>query len=516
MSATTAAHGQPGRIVRQRPIRDRSLTARALNAVGWSYISGFAFLLAQIGYTAFTARLVGPSAFGGYALALTVVQFAGLFGAGGLGNAVMRTHELTDRGARTALSLAAGTGLLLSVALVALSEPIEHWFHTPGTARALRILAAQPPALAVAGVSYGLLRRGQRYKAASLIDLVSCLSGLAVGALAVELGAGVSGLSLGQVARGAVAMVVALYMARISLRPAFDRARVKEFSAFSTQVTGQNLGHYAIASMPLWSVARLAGGAATGLFSRAYQVIALPTDQFATGLMRALYPLYREVSTSKDRMRRALTEALVLTSGACVIIFGAFAVFVQPATILLLGTRWHAAAAITPLLCAFAAVNTLYSVLASAAEAQRWMRMIWATQLVFLAAMGGSLFFAHGRLSLTAVAMISAAAVSHAFMVGWLALQGWLHIGEVVRAYSAHIVVGLAVAVLPPLVAHIAGGGSMLPALCVRAAVLVVVAVMLWAFRNRVPGIRLGMMRLRDVRPAYAARHRRTAAPHLG
>ncbi len=513
MSATTAAHGRPGRVARQRRVPDWSLTARALNAVGWSYISGFAFLLAQVGYTAFTARLVGPSVFGGYALALTVVQLAGLFGAGGLANAVMRAHELTDRGARTALSLAAITGLLLSVALVGLSEPIEHLFHTPGTARALRILAAQPPLLAVAGVSYGLLRRAQRYKAASLIDLVSCLSGFAVGAVAIGAGMGVAGLSLGQVARGAVAMVVALSSARISPRPALERARVREFSAFSTQVTGQNLGHYAIANLPLWSVARLAGGAATGLFSRAYQVIALPTDQFATGLMRALYPLYREVSTSTDRMRRALTEALVLTSGACVIIFGALAVFVQPATILLLGARWHAAAAITPLLCAFAAVNTLYSVLASAAEAQRWMGMIWATQLVFLAAMGGSLFIAHGRLGLTTVAMVSAAAVSHAFMVGWLALRGWLHIGEVVRAYSAHIAVGLAVAVMPPLVAHVAVGGSAVPALCVRAAVLVAVAVMLWAFRSRVPGIRLGMLRLRGLRPPYVPRHRRTAVP---
>jgi O-antigen/teichoic acid export membrane protein len=283
VSAITAERGRPGRVARKRRNPDWSLTARALNAVGWSYLSGLIFLLAQIGYTAFTARLVGPSAFGGYALALTVVQLAGLFGAGGLGNAVMRAHDLSDRGARTALSLAAISGLLLSVVLVALSGPIEHWFHTPDTARALRILAAQPPLLAVAGVSYGLLRRGQRYKAASLIELASCLSGFVVGAVAVELGTGVAGLSLGQVARGAVAMAVALYWARVSLRPAFERARVKEFSAFSTQVTGQNLGHYAIANLPLWSVARLAGGMATGLFSRAYQVIALPTDQFATG-----------------------------------------------------------------------------------------------------------------------------------------------------------------------------------------------------------------------------------------
>ena len=71
--------------------------------------------------------------------------------------------------------------MLLSVALIALSGPIEYWLRTPGTGQMLRILAVQPPMIAAAGVSYGLLRRGQRYQAASLIDLTSSLIGFAVG-----------------------------------------------------------------------------------------------------------------------------------------------------------------------------------------------------------------------------------------------------------------------------------------------------------------------------------------------
>jgi O-antigen/teichoic acid export membrane protein len=359
VSATTADEARQARGARRERDRNLSLTARALNAAGWSYFTGSIFVLAQIGYTALTARLVGPSAFGGYALALTIVQLAGLLGAGGLGNAVMRTHELDERGVRTAVTLAAASGLLITLVLVAVSEPLQSLLRTPGTAQALQILAPQPAMLGVAGVSYGLLRRAQRYRGASLIDLVSCLAGFAVGAVATGLGMGAAGLSLGQTVRGLVAMIVALLCARISLRPAYDSAQARDFATFSVQVTGQNLGHYGIAYLPLWSVARLAGGAATGLFSRAYQIVALPADQFASGLMRALYPLYREVNTSKDRVRRALTEGLVLTSGACAISFGAFAALVQPLAIILLGKRWYEAAALAPLLCGFAACNAV-------------------------------------------------------------------------------------------------------------------------------------------------------------
>jgi O-antigen/teichoic acid export membrane protein len=483
-------------LLRRSLVPARSLTGRAVNAVGWSYASGFTFLLAQVGYTALTARLVPPSEFGGYALALTVIALAGLFGAGGVGNAVMRTHELTGRGARTALTLAAASGLLVSILVIAVAGPIQEWFHVPGTAQALRLLAIQPPMVAVAGVGYGLLRRGQRYQAASLIDLGSSLAGFAVGAATTLSGLGIAGLALGQVTNAAIAMLAALAWARAPIRPVWDRAWARDFISFSVQVTGQNLGHYVINNLPLWSVARQAGGRATGLFSRAYQVLALPTDQFATGLMRALYPLYREVSLSKPRTRRALTEALVITSGACAIVFGTFAVFAQPATLVLLGARWQAASAITPLLCAFAAMNTLYSVLASAAEAMRWMRMIWITQLVFLVAMTASLFVASGRLTLTALAMVVGTTVAHVFMAAWASLSGFLDTGEVLISYSIHTVVGVAVASVPPLVANLAVGQPTVANILVRIAVTAELWFGLWLLRRRIPGLRLGLARL--------------------
>ena len=314
-------------------------------------------------------------------------------------------------------------------------------------------------------------RRGQRYRAASLIDLTSSLIGFVVGVATISR-LGAVGLAVGQVARGAVAMLVGLVWARASLRPAYDRAMAREFVAFSAQVASQNLGHYAIGNLPLWSVARLAGGAATGLFARGYALVSLPAEQFSFGLMRAVYPLYREVSGSRDRTRRALTEALVITSGASAVVFGTFAAFVQPAALILLGARWHAAAAIAPMLCAFAAVNTLYAVLASAAEAMRWMRMIWTTQLAFLAAMAVSLFLASGELEATAAAMVIATAIAHVFMLLWVSRDGLLRTAEVLRAYAVHTVLFVVVAVIPPLVSQAVVGQSLIATLAVRTAVL--------------------------------------------
>ena len=94
------------------------------------------------------------------------------------------------------------------------------------------------------------------------------------------------------------------------------------------------------------------------------------------------------------------------TSGACAIVFGVFAVYVQPATILLLGARWHAAAEITPLLCAFA--SRQHAVLGprlGGGGLPLDAYDLGRPQLVYLLIIGASFYVASGRLRLPRSAM---------------------------------------------------------------------------------------------------------------
>ena len=140
------------------------------------------------------------------------------------------------------------------------------------------------------------------------------------------------------------------------------------------------------------------------------------------------------------------------------------------------------------------------------------MRMIWTTQLLFLVAMGVSLFVASGRLKATAAAMVIATAISHVFMLLWVSRDGLLRTAEVLRAYSVHIALRryrrASTACLP-------GGSQPLadPRSAVRAAVLIVLALAVWALRDRIPGLRLGLVRLQSLRAAHPPHHRKPEDP---
>ena len=136
-----------------------------------------------------------------------------LVGMVGIGDSVMRVPELTDRGARTALTLGLGSGVLLSVALIALSGPIEYCASDPWHGAD----AADPRRAA----AYDRCGRGLLWTAAARAALPGRLPYRSHvlthrfccrGAATIS-GMGAAGLALGQVARGAVAMLVGLVWA---------------------------------------------------------------------------------------------------------------------------------------------------------------------------------------------------------------------------------------------------------------------------------------------------------------
>ena len=109
--------------------------------------------------------------------------------------------------------------------------------------------------------------------------------------------------------------------------------------------------------------------------------------------------------------------------------------------------------------------------------------------------------------------MVTAAMLSHLFMVGWVSLRGFLHVIQVLTAYSVHAALGVAMAILPPLISQLTVGQAPIPALCLRTGILALMGLVLWAMRRWVPGLRLGIARLRSIRPSYTARHRAQAVP---
>jgi len=463
------------------------LTSVFVRAMAWNYVSGIVLLLAQLAYTAVTARHIPARDFGAYAVGLTLLQVLNYFGGSTFGNAVMRAPELGPQVATTAMLLSVAAGSVISLVLVVLAEPAETLLHAPGLTQVLYLLALMPPMTGVSAVASGLLRREDRYRSAAVIALISSIIGFLVGGFLAVQGEGVVALVLAQVVCAWFGGVVATFAVRRRLSRSLSARGVRQLLPFSAQVSGQNLLHYVVEALPVWVVTRSYGVTVTGYFTRSMQLVYLPTYQLLTAIQRSLYPLYQRLR-EPGRRRAALTDVLVLTSGGAAVFYGIGAACGEPLALLLLGPAWSESARLVPAFCAAYAASTVYGVTSSAAEALGWMSVIWRVQVMFILTTVVGLVIAAGHdVSAVVLVMFLAPASAHALMVSTRTFRESIDGARVATAYAVHGAIAVSLYAAASLAATIAAPSSHILDLAVRIGTVGCVLAVIWLLRAHVP-----------------------------
>lgn len=483
-------------------------------ALGWNYVSGIVLLLGQLAYTAVTARAIPPDAFGAYAVALTFVQVTSYFGGATLGNALMRAPEVDRRTAGTALTMALGVGVGLSGLLVVAAAPAGAVLHTPQLRTALYYLAWLPPLTGGSVVCSGLLRRHDRYRAAAVIDASTSLLGFVVGAGLAVSGAGVGALATAQVVSAGGGLVLGALAGRRWLSFTHSRSARRDLLPFALNVSGQNLVHYIVAGLPMWFVASVAGPTATGYYSRAQQLVALPAYQLLTGIQRSLYPLYHRLAADAQRLRRALTDVIVVTAGVSCLFFGLGAACGPPAAALLLGPEWKPSIHLFPLFCAVFAAQTAYAVTASAVEALGWMRLLWSVQaLLLVTAFAGLWGVGAQHLTAVVVVVFLTTLASHMAMLVAPGTRSRLNGSSVAQAYVVHAAIGVGLYLVATAAVDVTKPSSAVVELTVRSLTSGAALAVLFLLRRWLPAYQALARRRRDRFPAVAAPAPSGAAP---
>jgi len=351
----------------------------------WNFLGTAATVVAQIGYTATTARLVSPASFGAYAAAQALMGMAGYAGMSTLGNAVVRHPALTSAVTRTAGSLSVAAGAIAAALMIAIGSLWQHaWRVSGGEFNSLvGILALTVLVQSLGWVPLALLRRSLRFRAASAAETLSQLSSMSVGIACALVLRDARALALAQLAASVLLLAALTFLSRGAFRFGFDRFEAVPLLTFAGQVSAQNFGYYAIHTAPTWGISRFFGETLLGLYSRANLVMSLPLTYLSTALSKALYPLYPQLQSDPRRARVLIEESLIVTSGLAWPLFAALAGAAPLIVRVLLGSKWSGAAPLIPPFALYCCLNVVFVLLANAAEAFGWLNFVWKLQAVW-------------------------------------------------------------------------------------------------------------------------------------
>lgn len=328
---------------------------RLAGAAAWNVAGKVVHLSVTLATLVVVARLVGPEAYGVFALTWVTVGLIEIFATMAPIDTLVQRREIRPGHLNATLWGSSAVGLIGWIGLSLAAGKVAAILQGgPMLAEILPVRAATLPIGALAVVPIALLMRDSRFKAIAAVESTASIAASAVGLGLAWSGAGVWSLVAMELARSLCTAILAGTIVRWRPGFAMRRSDFGDLLGFSASTWGAWGIAYLDGQLPRTLIARALGPVAVGLYSLAMRLY----DQVVTLLIR---PAYQVVQTGVARAqedpdavgRLALGTMRASAVLACPLFLGlgALAPVLVPAVF---GARWSAAVPVVQTMMLFA------------------------------------------------------------------------------------------------------------------------------------------------------------------
>jgi PST family polysaccharide transporter len=311
--------------------------------MAWVALGNGAIAVLKVAVLVFLTRLLSPADFGLVGAALVVTTFSVNFSQLGLGPALVQRPVLEPRHISTAFVASTVLGLLVGAIIWSAAPLIAQFFRMDQLAPVVRWLSLVFPIAGLSATPDGLLYRELRFRLLANRDVLSYGVGYgAVGIGLAALGWGVWALVAAHLAQVTIRMAIVLRAAPPMLR---SRPTWSSFKDLMEYGVGQSIGRVGIIlanQADNLVVGRWLGAVALGFYSRAYQLMSVPTGLLGDVLDKVLFPTMSRVQDDPRRLASAYLQGVACV-GLMTLPLGVVAALLAPELVrVAFGSRWDA------------------------------------------------------------------------------------------------------------------------------------------------------------------------------
>jgi PST family polysaccharide transporter len=326
------------------------LKAKAVRG-GFARLCGqAASVFLRLAFLVVMARLLDPKDFGLVSMVTVVTGFYGLFTTAGLSSATVQSLTISDRQVSTLFWINLLAGLLLGLVCV-VTAPLLVAFYGDQRLLWLTIVIGAGFPIATLGVQHrALLERDLRYGVLALIDAFSQLASIFVGIAMALTGFGYWSLVAATlVAPAATTAGTWLAAGWVPGRPSRN-ADIGFHLRFGGTITLNSVVIYVGYNAEKILLGRFWGADALGLYGRAYQLIAYPTDFFNSALGNVAFAVLSRLQDDPVRLKRYYLKFYSFCVSITLPITIFCGMFAYDIVVVLLGPQWISAVPIFRLL----------------------------------------------------------------------------------------------------------------------------------------------------------------------
>jgi O-antigen/teichoic acid export membrane protein len=276
-----------------------------------------------IAATSVMARLLTPQDYGLVGMVAFFTVFVSMYKDLGLSAATIQKSEINAE----QISTLFWVNLLLSLGITLLTAalaPLIAWFYREPQLTWITVVTAAGFIISGLAVQHeALLRRQMRYSALAIISLTSMFMGYAVGIIMAWRGFSYWALVASQIAVAATSTLLIFSFVRWIPGLPKRNTGVRSMIRFGGNLTGFTTINYFSRNLDNLLIGKFWGPQQLGLYTRAYQLMALPLDQINEPVSSVAIPSLSRLTDSPESYRRAylrMVEKIALLTMPCVVL----------------------------------------------------------------------------------------------------------------------------------------------------------------------------------------------------
>jgi len=334
-----------------------SVAKRSTTALLWSVGGAIGKISGQLVVQITLARILGPEAFGQFAVLLAVLSLGGTLADCGFGAALIQKKEIDD----TDISLALGWTLTIALILAALICIAAPWLADQfGDASLFWMFTASAALIipqALGNLSTNLLHRELKMKGIQVIHVVSyvfCFGGVAV-TLAL-LGWGGWSLIVAYAAQTLFKLIATYSICRHTLRPRLhgDTALIR----FGLKSMANDLSNWAMDNMDRFLIGKVWGIYSLGLYSVAFNLAKAPSALMVFAAQNIAFSSAARLQNDVAALRKGFQVVIAAVSLASIPLFAMVSMESSAVLHTVYGAKWIEA---TPYMTALALTIPLFA-----------------------------------------------------------------------------------------------------------------------------------------------------------
>jgi O-antigen/teichoic acid export membrane protein len=290
--------------------------------------------------TIFLARLLSPTDFGLFGIALLSVSALDTFSQPGLQAALVQKKGDVNSFLDTAWTVAVLRGFLLFIALFLFAPLIADFFNSPQAMPVLRVLSISTILSGLKNIKLLFFQKELEFRKQFLYEFSATLVDLVVVVICAfilkNVWALVWGIMASNVVRVCLSYIIYPYRPRIKL----ERKKILSLLGFGKWIWGSTALIFFINQGDDVLLGKILGVTALGFYQMAYLLSNLPATEIAKVISKVTFPAYSKLQSDISRLREAYLKVLKLTSFAAIPLAGCIFALAPEFVQIFLGAKW--------------------------------------------------------------------------------------------------------------------------------------------------------------------------------